>query len=215
MVRIYTKGGDRGTTSLFGGRRVDKNSLRIRAYGEVDELNSLIGVIISELLHYSSSDRVRLGSREVMSSWSEAIGSKVSSRQARTIKDKLLRIQTELFVLGADLATPYAVKVKVPRIGKIYIKRLEKEIDNLSKQLSPLRKFILPGGSKTGSKLHLARTVARRAERSIVDLAKQEKINKNVLIYTNRLSDWLFVLARYINQLQGVKEVPWKGRSKI
>lgn len=192
-MKIYTKGGDRGTTSLFGGERVEKNSLRIRAYGEIDELNSLIGVILAE--------------------WSNV---EVEPRQeVQPLRKKLLRIQKELFVLGADLATPYDVKVKIPRVTRPYITRLEKEIDKWSRSLPQLKKFILPGGSKTGSKLHCARTVARRAERSIVDLAKQEKINKNVLIYTNRLSDWFFTLARYINQLQGVKEVPWKGRSKI
>lgn len=192
-MKIYTKGGDRGTTSLFGGERVEKNSLRIRAYGEIDELNSLIGVILAE--------------------WSNV---EVEPRQeVQPLRKKLLRIQQELFVLGADLATPYAVKVKVPRIGKIYIKRLEKEIDNLSKQLSPLKKFILPGGSQLGSKLHLARTIARRAERSIVHLASEEKIDKNAIVYINRLSDWLFVLARYANKLGKNPEIAWKGRSKI
>lgn len=182
-VKIYTKTGDRGTTSLFGGKRVDKNSLRIEAYGCVDELNSLIGTI-------------------------------VASKPPADVLKKLLRIQEELFVLGADLSSPTDVKVKIPRITKSYVTRLEKEIDALDKNLPALRNFILPGGGKIGSKLHLARTVARRAERTIVELSQAEKINQNCLIYINRLSDWLFVLARYSNFLERVKEITWKGRGK-
>lgn len=207
MVKVYTRTGDRGTTPLFGGKRVDKNSTRIKAYGEVDELNSLIGIVLTNL-NYSSSP---LG-REVSSKIK--IENKVSSRDARTIKIKLLRIQTELFVLGADLATPKEVKVKIPRITKSFVTRLEKEIDKWSTSLPQLRNFILPGGSTVGAKLHLARTVARRAERSVVELSGQEKINKNAQVYINRLSDWLFTLARYVNKLEGIVEVAWKGRSK-
>ncbi len=182
-MKIYTKTGDRGTTSLFGGKRVDKNSARIEAYGCVDELNSLIGVI-------------------------------VASEPSADVLKKLIRIQDELFVLGSDLATPLGVKVKIPKITKSFITRLEKEIDAFDKNLPALRNFILPGGRNIGSKLHLARTVARRAERRIVDLSHTEKINQNSLIYINRLSDWLFVMARYVNSLEKVKEVTWKGRGK-
>ncbi len=182
-MKIYTKTGDGGTTSLFGGKRVDKTSRRIHAYGCVDELNSLIGVI-------------------------------VASELSADVLKKLLRVQEELFVLGADLSSPVDVKVKVPRITKSYVTRLEKEIDILDKNLPALRNFILPGGGKVGSKLHLARTVARRAERVIVDLSAQEKINKNAQVYINRLSDWLFVLARYANKIDGIREIPWKGRGK-
>lgn len=182
-VKIYTRTGDRGTTSLFGGKRVGKNSLRIEAYGCVDELNSLIGVI-------------------------------VASEPPADVLKKLTRIQEELFVLGADLSSPMDVKAKIPRITKVYVTRLEKEIDAIDKNLPDLRNFILPGGGKVGSKLHLARTVTRRAERVIVDLSAQEKINKNAQVYINRLSDWLFVLARYTNKLEGAKEIPWKGRGK-
>ena len=200
-IKIYTRSGDKGTTSLFGGQRVDKNSVRIRAYGEVDELNSLIGVILGE------------------DSFAWVLADK--GKKPKTIRDKklaatyeiankLFRIQNELFVLGADLATPLGVKTKVPRVSKSHVMRLEK--DRWSHQLPPLRNFILPGGGKIRSKLHLARTVARRAERSIVDLANQEKINVNAQIYINRLSDWFFTLARYINKLEGDAEIVWKGR---
>lgn len=187
-MKIYTKTGDRGTTSLFGGRRTDKDSLRIEAYGNVDELNSLIGVVVADFVEVRPLTEVG------------------------PLKRKLLRIQAELFVLGSDLATPLDVKIKIPRVKKSFITRLEKEIDLWDKNLAPLKKFILPGGSKVGAKLHLARTVARRVERAIADLANQEKINQNTLIYINRLSDWLFTLARYVNKLDKIKEVPWKGR---
>ncbi|KKP93951.1 MAG: hypothetical protein UR98_C0001G0036 [Parcubacteria group bacterium GW2011_GWA1_36_12] len=185
-MKIYTKSGDRGQTSLFGGQKVAKDNLRIETYGSVDELNSLIGVIVAEL-------------------------NQGNSPQGRIIS-KLTRNQEELFVLGSDLATPLDVKVKVPRISKYYISRLEKEIDAWQKNLPELKKFILPGGSKIGAKLHLARTIARRAERSIVRLASKEKINERDIIYINRLSDWFFVVARYVNKLEKVKEIEWKGR---
>src|SRR3989338_5894053 len=203
MTKVYTKTGDSGTTSLFGGKRVDKNSARIRAYGEVDELNSLIGVIVSDLRHSGEQSDSRTDS-----------GQARMTDQKLVINKKLLRIQTELFVLGANLATPSDVKTKVPKITKRHIKRLEEEIDSWSDKLPKLRNFILPGGSTIGSKLHLARTVARRAERSIVNLTAQEKINKNILPYINRLSDWFFVMARYVNKGEKQEEKVWRGRAK-
>lgn len=199
-MKIYTKGGDDGTTSLFGGRRVDKNSLRIDAYGNVDELNSLIGVIVSDIADYSSRR-----SREVTQK-------NMTVKDLRTLEKKLLRIQRELFVLGSDLATPLDVKTKVPRVNKSGITRLEKEIDAWQKDLPLLKKFILPGGHRTAAKLHLARSVARRTERSIISLSNQEKINKNTVAYINRLSDWFFVAARHINSIEKIVEVTWKGR---
>ena len=201
MTKVYTKTGDSGTTSLFGGKRVDKNSARIRAYGEVDELNSLIGLIVSDLRHSGEQSDSRTDS-----------GQARMTDQKLVINKKLLRIQTELFVLGANLATPSDVKTKVPKITKRHIKRLEEEIDSWSDKLPKLRNFILPGGSTIGSKLHLARTVARRAERSIVNLTAQEKINKNILPYINRLSDWFFVMARYVNKGEKQEEKVWRGR---
>ena len=181
MVKIYTKTGDSGTTSLFGGKRLSKDDARVEAYGTVDELNSLLGVILAE------------------------------NPQAEMIK-KVTRVQKELFVLGSDLSASQDLKVKTPRIAKSYITRLEKEIDRMEKNLPKLRNFILPGGSKTGAKLHFARSIARRAERSIAALSSKEKINRNAQIYINRLSDWLFVLARYVNKLENQKENIWKGR---
>lgn len=180
-MKIYTKSGDKGTTSLCGGQRVDKDSLRIEAIGNVDELNSLLGVILAE-------------------------------KPAVDIAKKLARVQKELFILGGDLATPLEAKIKVPRITKSFITRLEKEIDEWEKNLPKLKKFILPGGSKVGSELHLARTIARRVERVTVRLACQERLNQNILMYINRLSDWFFVATRHVNRLDKIREAPWKGR---
>ncbi len=180
--KIYTKTGDGGATSLFGGARLRKNSPRINAYGTVDELNSLLGVAIGE------------------------------NPPAPLVK-KLLRVQSELFILGSELSTPNNVKVKIPRIKKPYTTRLEREIDSWQSELPTLKNFILPGGNKASATLHLARTTARRAEREIVALSEDEKLNKNILPYINRLSDWLFVAARYINKINKVNETIWRGRS--
>lgn len=191
-IKIYTKTGDRGTTSLFGGQRVNKNSARIEAYGEVDELNSQIGFVLS-------------------------------GNPPAEILTKLVRIQGELFVLGADLATPLESKVstslklrgasKVPRIKKLFVTRLEKEIDAWEKSLPQLRNFILPGGLLVSAGLHLARAICRRAERKIVMVTDEEKINPNCQIYLNRLSDWLFIAARYVNHLDKIPETIWRGRT--
>ena len=211
MVRIYTKTGDSGATTLFGGEKVDKNSAVIRAYGEIDELNSLIGVILGE-----DSFAWALAGAKKRAKKSLAFPRIRDKKLKATyeIADQLFRIQNELFVLGSDLATPLDVKIKIARIGAGHVKRLESEIDRWTKNLPPIRNFIIPGGGKIRSKLHLARTVARRAERSIVDLASQEKINRYALIYVNRLSDWLFTLARYVTKLEGDSEILWEGRSK-
>jgi len=173
-MKIYTKTGDRGTTSLFGGKRVAKDSMRVKCVGYVDELNALLGIALLDT--------------------------------PELIAKKLLRVQGELFVLGADLATPMDVKVKVPRVTKPFTTRLEKEIDEMEKKLPKLTNFILPGGSSSGSRLHLARATTRRAERAIVTLTGEEKINAAVIPYINRLSDWLFVLARFVNMLEKKQE---------
>lgn len=167
ITKVYTRTGDRGETSLVGGRRVRKDSPRVEAYGDVDELNSLLGVVRAHLPE-SPVNRV------------------------------LSEIQNELFTVGADLASP--LELKAPRIEPGHIARLEKAIDEWNHTLPPLREFILPGGSLPGALLHLARTVARRAERRVVRLAAEEPINEHVLVYLNRLSDLLFVLARAVNR---------------
>lgn len=180
-MKIYTKTGDKGSTSLFGGKRVGKDDPRLAVYGAVDELNSQIGVVNSK-------------------------------NPPAGIAKKLMRVQGELFSLGWDLATPIGVKVKVKRVNKSYFGRLEREIDEWEKKLPRLANFILPGGGKVGAGLHLARTIARRAERELVSLSREEKINTHAQVYLNRLSDWFFVLARYANYLEKRPETIWKGR---
>lgn len=182
-MKIYTKRGDLGETSLFGGKRVTKGSPRIAAYGTVDELNSALGIVLS-------------------------------LNPVNEVSKKLARIQMELMVLGSDLSAPLDLKIKTLRINRSFTTRLEKEIDVMGKKLPELKNFILPGGSPVGTHLHLARTIARRAERSVVELAAIEKINPNAISYVNRLADWLFTLARYTNMVEGQKEFVWRDRGK-
>ena len=181
-MKIYTKTGDDGTTSLFGGNRVGKDNPRIESYGTVDELNSILGMVLTN----------------------------IDNNELNSI---ILKIQNHLFNVGADLATPIKDDEKslyVKRIDKSYIRFLEINIDKFEEQLEPLKDFILPGGTKVASYLHLARTVCRRAERIVTSLSKIEKINNFVLIYLNRLSDLLFVLARYSNHLEGIPDIKWQ-----
>lgn len=173
ITRVYTKTGDAGETSLVDGSRVKKNDPRVTAYGDVDELNSLLGLA-----------RVGLADARL----DEALG----------------KIQNELFVVGADLASP--LTIAVPRVDETHVAEMEQLIDALMEELEPLREFILPGGTQLGATLHLARCVARRAERCIVALMAESEINLHSLTYLNRLSDLLFVMARVANRRAGVKE---------
>jgi len=181
-MKIYTKTGDTGETGLYRGGRVSKDSLRIASYGTVDELNSHLGWI------------------RTLDIGEEA--------------DQLLqRVQNDLFVIGADLATPAeAVKTgdNVTRLSEGAQEFLEEAIDQMESRLEPQRVFILPGGCKEAAAVHIARTVCRRAERGIVTLARSENISPSVVIYLNRLSDFLFVLARDQNRRAGVNDVPWQ-----
>ncbi|HEV2389628.1 MAG TPA: cob(I)yrinic acid a,c-diamide adenosyltransferase [Nitrososphaerales archaeon] len=178
---MYTRGGDKGETSLYGAARVAKDSLRVDAYGTIDELNSSIGVAVA------ACDR-------------------------NEISRPLKRIQAELFVAGADLATEFAERggARVPRIGKKDTERLERMVDDLQKKLPRLTSFILPGGSRLSASLHLARAVCRRAERRVVALGRAERINPEMVPYLNRLSTYLFNAARYANVLEGVEDEAWK-----
>jgi cob(I)alamin adenosyltransferase len=173
LTKIYTRTGDAGTTGLGNGSRVSKGSARIQAIGSVDELNSTIGVILSEPL----PDRIR---------------------------DCLTDIQHELFDLGGELSIPGHVIVR-----DNHVLRLESRLDEFNARLSPLKEFILPGGSKASSHCHVARTICRRAERDVVNLAEEEAVSTPVRQYLNRLSDLLFVLARSINLAAGVPDVLW------
>ncbi len=178
MARIYTRTGDRGETGLLGGSRTAKDSPRVQAYGDVDELNSVLGIA-----------RLYLKDKEL---------------------DSLLEgLQRNLFIAGADLAGPLGNAPDVPRITKNHVVQMEKTIDRYQEELSPLKVFILPGGGQAGAVLHFARSVARRAERSVVTLSKVEKVNENLLPYINRLSDLLFVMARVANRREGNIEAEW------
>jgi cob(I)alamin adenosyltransferase len=180
ISKVYTKTGDQGETSLVNGERVSKASLRVETYGAVDELNSFLGLA-----------RTKITGTEIQ---------------------KLLeQIQNDLFVLGADLATPSdtpgSAAITLRRITAVEVEMLEKEIDHYNAALPELKEFILPAGSETGSLLHVARAVARRAERVAVRLSETEKLNDQAVIYLNRLSDLLFVLARAANRQGGSPEV--------
>jgi cob(I)alamin adenosyltransferase len=180
LTKIYTRKGDDGTTSLGDRRRVAKNSLRVEAYGTVDELNSAIGLALA----LGVDDRLR---------------------------SVLRSIQDELFDLGADLSFPQGDSRSglLPKIVPEQVSRLESVIDLLNKELGPLENFILPGGTPSAAALHLARTICRRAERLAVGLSQVEAIGETALPYLNRLSDALFVMARYENYVTGTKETLW------
>jgi cob(I)alamin adenosyltransferase len=178
LGRIYTRTGDKGETGLVSGARISKDSPRVRAYGDIDELNSVLG-----LVRASSKD--------------QEIGLALEG------------LQRDLFTVGADLASAREESHGVPRITEEMIFALEKTIDKFQAKLPPLKAFILPGGGDTGALFHFARSVARRAERSIVALSKTEKVNENLIPYINRLSDLLFVMGRFANRQEGRSEVEW------
>ena len=182
LNKIYTRTGDDGSTGLVDGSRLSKDALRVQAYGDVDETNSVIGLV---RLHLES----------------------------RRIDDMLARIQNDLFDLGADLATPLPAKGEADseyalRMIATQTTRLEAELDDLNRELEPLNSFVLPGGHPPAAYLHQARTVCRRAERTTVALAAKDAVNEHALSYLNRLSDFLFVAARWCND-QGETDVKW------
>ena len=186
LTRIYTRGGDKGQTSLSRGERVAKHDPRVEAYGAVDETNSVIGLARAVIDRTIKQDASR-----------------------RHVEDMLARIQNDLFDLGADLSTVKARRGQpVLRIVPAQVERLEREIDAMNAELSPLNSFILPGGSEAAAWLHLARTVARRAERRMTQLARKQTVNAEAISYINRLSDHLFVLARRLND-NGAADVLW------
>ena len=182
VVKIYTKTGDDGTTGLLGPGRVPKFDLRIAAYGTVDELNALLGVVRSHGLD-AATDQLAA------------------------------RLQDDLFLVGSALADPLPEGRFHNTITQCHVEHLEHAIDGFDSELQPLREFILPGGVPAAAYLHLARTVCRRAERLVVELSHStgQSVARPVLLYLNRLSDLLFVLARAVNQRAGVSDVVWKG----
>ena len=181
-MKVYTKTGDKGQTSLFGGQRVPKHHVRIDAYGTVDELNSYIGLVRDQEIDENS-------------------------------KKTLIEIQDRLFTVGSILATePGNTKVKVPQLVSDDVLFLENEMDKMNENLPEMRSFVLPGGYTAVSYCHITRCVCRRAERLISHLSEKEDVDEIVLQYLNRLSDYLFVLARKIVVDKGVDEVPWTPR---
>ena len=182
-LKIYTKTGDKGTTSLIGGTKVLKSDLRIEAYGTVDELNSYIGLCRDLLIDEPS-------------------------------KKNLQEIQDRLFTIGSSLACDpeKEPKMKIPDLKEDDVILLEKEIDRMNEVLPEMKNFILPGGHITVSHIHISRCVCRRAERCCVRLQENQEENSIIIKYLNRLSDYLFVLARYVSHLLKAEEIPWKPR---
>lgn len=179
MVKIYTKTGDDGSTGLWGGNRVPKDAARIHAYGTVDECNAVIGVARTMIAPGGELDAM------------------------------LEAVQNRLFAVGADLATPGETSPAIPRICPEDSAAVEQWIDRLEAQLPPLKRFILPGGTPAAAWLHLARTVCRRAERWTVSLIAADAAHKPAAVYLNRLSDFLFVAARFANFSAGLSDRPW------
>lgn len=181
-MKIYTKTGDKGQTSLIGGTRVPKHHIRIESYGTVDELNSWVGLIRDQEI--GENTKLVLG-----------------------------EIQDRLFTIGSSLASdPEKSKMKIPDLFDADIVVLENEIDKMNEVLPEMRSFILPGGHTIVSYCHIARCVCRRAERQTIHLSEESEVNELVIKYLNRLSDYLFVLARYEIMQLGVQEIPWKAR---
>jgi cob(I)alamin adenosyltransferase len=178
-MKIYTKTGDGGDTGLFGGGRVGKESDRVESYGQVDELNALLGLARAE----------GLGDLDALTK----------------------SLQDQLFTVGAVLATPSGTKASehIPKLQPSWVTAMEEAIDGFDKELPSLTTFVLPGGTRAASLLHLARTVCRRAERRIVPLMRAGDVDPEVIVYLNRLSDLLFTMARVANHRAGVKDVPW------
>lgn len=180
LTKIYTRQGDEGLTSLSGGQRVPKDSLRVASYGTVDELNSAIGVALASGL----CDRL--------------------SEVLPPIQNELFHLGSDLSFLEED-----KIKYRIPQIEPRHVAKLESLIDEMSAVVGPLQNFILPGGSVGAAHLHLARTICRRAEREVITLSREEPIGVNVVQYLNRLSDALFVMSRYENHARGVDEPLW------
>lgn len=182
-MKIYTKTGDKGTTSLFDGTRVDKDDIRVDTYGTVDELNSQVGVVVAHLLDTAVEE---------------------------PIKQTLLQIQDDLFTIGAFLANP---KEKINKDMSEHLTQrvndFEKLIDSMTEEMPELKNFILPGGGKAGAFLQMTRTIARRAERRVISLFKKQEKPNEVVMYFNRLSDLFFTMSRYINVKEGNKETIW------
>ncbi len=187
-MKIYTKTGDAGETGLFAGPRVMKDNPRISAYGSVDELNAVLGVLLAS--HCPGNP---------------------------ALTEMITQVQSDLFSVGAELATPDPVTQGMCLLPADRITFLETSMDEMEEQLAPLKNFVLPGGSPASAALHWARTVCRRAERDVVHLSQQPEVAdcSRIIVYLNRLSDWLFVLARQQNALVGIPDQPWQRPNSV
>jgi cob(I)alamin adenosyltransferase len=185
-MKLYTRSGDDGSTGLFGGDRVQKDDPRVEAYGCVDELNAFVGQALCGV-------------------------KTLQDNAPQQVPDILTTLQSRLFDLGADLATPHESKheSKIHRIDATHVTQAERWIDEIDAQNSPMTHFVLPGGTELAARLHIARTVCRRAERAMVKLARHETVNPHAIIFVNRVSDLLFAMARLANRKAGVADVPW------
>ncbi len=208
LTRIYTGGGDKGETSLGDGGRVAKHDRRVNAYGTVDEANAVIGVVRAELRR--GIEGVVAAQEGLEPGAGEAHAAKARREDLRRLDGMLFRVQNDLFDAGADLCNPLdQQRREAPlRVSAGQAKRLEREIDSLNADLQPLASFVLPGGTSVAAFLHQARTVVRRAERQVTEIAAAEPINPEVVVYLNRLSDLLFVMARHAND-KGAADVLW------
>ncbi|MFM8412794.1 MAG: cob(I)yrinic acid a,c-diamide adenosyltransferase [Alphaproteobacteria bacterium] len=196
--RVYTRSGDKGMTHLVGGAEVRKDAARVEAYGTVDELNSVLGLarVFNEEMRVADSAVPTRGP---------------AAAAAGELEDVLMRLQNELFDLGSELATPPGSEYPgMFRVGDDQVTALERLIDRCQEDLEPLKSFVLPGGGRVGATLHQARTVCRRAEREVLRLASSEEVGSGPIKYLNRLSDLLFVLARWISRRTGAPEILWE-----
>lgn len=185
MSKVYTKTGDKGTTSLIGGTRVKKSDIRIESYGTVDELNSFIGLLATYV-------------------------------DEKETTDLLAEIQNVLFNVGCNLAMGESFKkeIKESVVADVLIEHVEKAIDRMQAAIPELKSFVIPGGSRSASTAHVCRTVCRRAERLIIALDESSKVDRNLMAYVNRLSDYFFVLSRYLNNIEKVDEKIWQNPCK-
>lgn len=191
ILKVYTKTGDKGTTGLADGTRIQKDDSRIECYGTIDELNSILGICRQNL------DEIPKKEKNILDSW-------------------IFAIQNDLFNIGSDLATPLASRWEnMIILSDKDTVQLEKMIDYCQNLLEPLHEFVLPGGTKLNSYFHLARTICRRAERLIVSLSFEKEINPNILPFINRLSDLFFVLSRWAQKLAKLKEITWSKNSGV
>ena len=190
-MKLYTKSGDDGSTGLFGGDRVAKDHPRVEAYGAVDELNAALGLVAASVSH------------------------SLQGEIAQEFAAVLASLQSRLFDLGADLSTPETSPhaARIARMAQRHVDEAERWIDQIDGRNDPMRQFVLPGGTELAARLHLARTIARRAERRLVALARLESINPLTIVYLNRVSDLLFAMARQANKAAGVADVPWVAQS--